>query len=63
MKNEVLGPLGNNFSQHSPTTHPSVNRIAGQAFLLLDRVWLSSAEARVEGMKRGSVGVFELAFS
>ena len=29
--------------------------------MLSDRVWLPSAEARVEGIKGGSVGVFELA--
>ena len=32
-----------------------------KAFLLSDRVKLSSAEARVEATKGGSVGVFELA--
>jgi len=55
-----LGPLGLNFSQHSPTTRPSVEKTADKAFLLSDRVQLSSAEARVKEMKGGSVGVFEL---
>ena len=34
----VLGSLGYHFSQHSPTTRPSVERTAGKAFLLSDRV-------------------------
>ena len=55
-----LGPLGFNFSQHSPTTRPSVERTAEKAFLLSDRVSLSSAEAREEGIQGGSLGVFEL---
>ena len=42
-----------------PTTRPSVERTAEKAFLLSDRVSLSSAEAREEGIKGGSVGVFE----
>ena len=46
------------FSQHSPTTRPSVERTAEKAFMLSDRVQLSSAEARVEEIKGGSVGVF-----
>ena len=58
-----LGPLGYNFFPHSPTTRPSPERTAGKAFLLSDRVSLStvvsSAEARVEGRKGGSVGVGE----
>ena len=33
-----LGPLGYNFSQHGPTTRPSVERTAEKAFLLPDRV-------------------------
>ena len=33
-----LGPLGFNFSQHGPTTRPSVERTAAKAFLLPDRV-------------------------
>ena len=33
-----LGPLGFNFSQHGPTTRPSVERTAEKAFLLPDRV-------------------------
>ena len=41
-----VGPLGFNFSQHMPTTRPSVERTAEKAFLLSDRVSLSSAEAR-----------------
>ena len=42
------------------TTRRSVKTIADKAFLLSDRVQLSSAEARVKGIKGGSVGVFEL---
>jgi len=30
----ILGPLGFNFSQHSSTTRPSVERTAEKAFLL-----------------------------
>ena len=55
----VSGPLGLNFSQHGPTTPPSVKRTAEKAFMLSDRVSLSSAEARVEYMVGGSVGVFD----
>ena len=55
------GPSGFECSQHSPTIRPSVERTAEKAFLLSDRVKLSSAEARVERMitefKVGSVGV------
>ena len=47
------------FSQHSPTTRPFVERTAEKGFLLSGRVWLSSTEARVEGIKGGSVGVGE----
>ena len=54
-----LGPLDYDFSQHSPTIRPSVKRTAGKVFLLSDRVWFSSAEARVKGLKGGSVGVGE----
>ena len=43
-----------------PTTRPSVERTAEKAFLLSDRVSLSSAEAREEGIQGGSLGVFEL---
>ena len=32
-----LVPLGYNFSQHSPTAHPSVERTAGKAFLFCFR--------------------------
>jgi hypothetical protein len=53
-----LGPLGFNFAKHGPTTRPSVERTARKAFLRSDRVWLSSAETRVEEIKGGSVGVF-----
>jgi len=35
---ELLGPLGYNSSQHSPTTRPSVERSAYEAFLLSGRV-------------------------
>ena len=52
-----LGPLGFYFYKHSPTTPPK--RTAGNAFLLSDRVELSSAGARVEEIKGGSVGVLE----
>ena len=52
-----LGPLDYIFSQHSPTTRPSVERTAEKAFMLSDRVWLSSAEARVEKIKGRFVGV------
>ena len=52
------GPLGFNFAQHSPTTRPSVGRTAKKDFLLSDRVEFSSAEAREEGIKGGSLGVF-----
>ncbi len=41
-----------------PTTRPSVERTAEKAFLLSDRVELSSAEARVEEIVGGSLGVF-----
>ena len=34
----ILGPLGFNFSQHGPTTRPSVERTAEKAFMLSDRV-------------------------
>ena len=50
-----VGPLGFRCSQHSPTTRPSVERTADKAFFLSDRVYLSSAEARVEGTKGGYV--------
>ena len=53
-----LGPLGFNFSQHMPTTRPYVERTAEKAFLLSDRVSLSSAEAREEGIQGGSLRVF-----
>ena len=42
-----------------PTTRPSVERTAEKAFLLSDRVSLSSAEAREEGIQGGSLGVGE----
>jgi len=58
MSFRFLGPLGLNFSQHGPTTRPSVERTAEKAFLLPDRVLLSSAEARVEGIVGDSAGVF-----
>ena len=32
-----LGPLGFNFSQHGPTTRPSVEKTAEKAFMLSDR--------------------------
>ena len=57
------GPSGFNSSQHGPTTRPSVKRTADEASLLADRIELSSAEARVEGIVGGSVGVFELSQS
>ena len=47
-------------SQHSSTTRPSVERTADKAFLLSDRVYLSSAEVRAEGTVGGSVGVVEI---
>jgi len=50
-------PLGYNFSQHSPTTRPAVEKTAEKVFMLSDRVELSSAEARVAEIKDGSVGV------
>ena len=40
-----------------------VERTAKKAFMLSDRVELSSAEARVEEIVGGSVGVFELSQS
>ena len=43
-----LGPLGYNFSQHSPTTRPSVERTAEKAFMLSRR--------RHRGVKRGLNG-------
>ena len=49
-----LGPLDFKCSQHSPTTRPSVESTAVKAFLLSDRVSLSSAEARLEGIKGDS---------
>ena len=33
-----VGPLGFNFSQHGPTTRPSVQRTEEKAFMLSDRV-------------------------
>ena len=48
--------IGFNFAQHSPTTRPSVERTAKKACLLSDRVLLSSAEARDEGIQGGSLG-------
>ena len=33
-----LGPLGFNYSQHGPTTRPSIERTAEKAFLRPDRV-------------------------
>ena len=59
----LSGPSGYNFSQHSPTTRPSVERTSDKASLLSDRTELSPAEARVEGIVGGSVGVFELSQS
>ena len=53
-----IGPLCFNFSQHGPTTRPSIDRTADKAFLRSDRIQPSSAEARVEGIVGGSVGVF-----
>ena len=55
-----LGPVGFDFCQHGPTTRPSVEWTAEKAFMLSDRVKLSSAEARVKKIKSGSVEVFEL---
>jgi hypothetical protein len=52
-----LGLLGFKCSQHSPTTRPPVERTAEKAFLLSDRVLLSSAEAREEGIQGGSVEI------
>ena len=40
-------------------TRPPVERTAEKAFMLSDRVELSSAEARVEEIKGDSVGVGE----
>ena len=54
-----LGPLGFNFSQHGPTTRPSIYRTADKASLLSDRVYLSHAEACVKEIVGGSVGVGE----
>ena len=54
IRRDPLGPLGFNFAQHSPTTRPSVARTADETFLLLDRVKLSSAGARVEETQGGS---------
>ena len=48
-----LGPFGFYLAQHSPTTRPSVERTTDKAFLLSDRVELSSAKARVEGIRGG----------
>ena len=45
------------FVQHSPTTRLSVERTADKAFLLSDRVELSSAEARVEEIQGGYVAL------
>jgi hypothetical protein len=55
-----LGPLGVDFCQHGPTTRPSVERTAQKAFLLPDRFELAGAEASVNGIVSGSVGVFEI---
>ena len=54
----TLGPLACNFPLHMPTTRPSVERTAEKASLLSDRVSLSSAEAREEGIQIGSNGAF-----
>ena len=40
-------------------TRPSIERTAEKAFMLSDRIKLSSAEAHVEGIVGGSVGVGE----
>ena len=47
----ALGPLGFDSSQHTPTPRPSVERTAEKTILLSDRVSLSSAEAREEGVQ------------
>ena len=60
MLSDPLGHLGFNFSQHGSTTRPSVERTAEKAFMLSDRVQLSSAETRVKEKVDGSVGVVEL---
>ena len=55
-----LGPLGFNSPNIAQRHALHVERTAEEAFMLSDRVQLSSAEARVEKIKGGSVGVFEL---
>ena len=55
-----LRPFRFKFAQHSPTTRSFVEKTAKKAFMLSNRVELSSAEARVEELKGGSVGVLQL---
>ena len=51
---ESLGPSDVDFSQHSPTTRPSVEMTAAEAFSLSDCIELSSAEALAEGIQVAS---------
>ena len=55
-----LGPLGFNSPNIAQRHALHVERTAEKAVMLSDRVELSSAEARVEEIQGGSVGVFEL---
>ena len=55
-----LGPLGFNSPNIAQRHALHLERTAEKAVMLSDRVELSSAEARVEEIKGGSVGVFEL---
>ena len=55
----TLGPFEPNIA-HRHALH--VERTADEALMLSNRVELSSADARVQEMKGGSVGVFELGY-
>ena len=57
---DPLGPLVCIFSNMAQPHALHVEETAEKAFMLSDRVLLSSAEAREEGIMGGSVGVFEL---
>ena len=52
-----LGPLGFNFSQHGPTTRPSRRKDCRESIYAFGSHLASSAEARVEEIVGGSVGV------
>ena len=56
----TAGPLGFNSPNIAQRHALHVERTAEKAVMLSDCVELSSAEARVEEIKGGSVGMFEL---